>query len=77
MPTNSTEVAGVTSSAAAKAPTALFGDAGNDVLVGGPGSDYLDGGLGADLIWAIDGFVDFIKADDDDNVFNDEDDVFV
>ncbi|WP_315861165.1 beta strand repeat-containing protein [Anatilimnocola floriformis] len=32
-------------------PTAIYGDAGNDVIFGGSGNDYLDGGAGIDTIY--------------------------
>ena len=49
----------------------MFGEAGNDLLVGGDDTDVLVGGAGADRIRALDGFFDFIFADNEDDIEKD------
>ncbi len=55
----------------------LSGGAGDDALVGGAGRDHLSGGSGCDKIYARDGEVDTICADDCDRVIADPEDLFV
>ncbi|MEO1616302.1 MAG: calcium-binding protein [Planctomycetota bacterium] len=50
----------------------IRGERGDDLLIGGQGRDALRGGPGADVIRARDGQVDFIFADDDDELIVDE-----
>ena len=49
----------------------LRGGDGDDYLNGGPGRDWFDGGAGADRIFARDGEVDIIFADDEDIIWAD------
>ena len=49
----------------------LFGQEGDDYLNGGRGRDVFFGGPGRDIIWAIDGYIDRIFADDDVLIFKD------